>query len=334
MEPKLNLMKAILGLEHYFCPKYCGIVDRRRVIGYLLFSVSEVLIILYHFILILRLGEFMGGVVVADVVNAVLFASLQLAIWTKKLTFTKGLTFLYMLAFAKLAANCILSSVFGALPDELSSISNVFLVFLLVLMALTQLMYKTALALIAGLVPMVVFYFIEHPAVTSFFGMKAFFVGFVMIIYVYIYNTNYVLKGLRQPQKVTHVERKALDMLAKLKEKDNDNAGNLMDRLNPELRQNIINNASEHLKKEELNNLMWDELCADLTNSEIQICKLVLQDKSLKEICILLDKTESNITSQRSHIRKKLNMDRKDDLKRTLELRFAEIRKKKVNTSL
>lgn len=332
MEPKLNLMKAILGLEHYFCPKYCGIVDRRRVIGYLLFSVSEVLIILYHFILILRLGEPHG--VVADVVNAVLFASLQLAIWTKKLTFTKGLTFLYILAFAKLTANCILSSVFGALPDELSSISNVFLVFLLVLMALTQLMYKTALALIAGLVPMVVFYFIEHPAVSSFFGMKAFFVGFMMIIYVYIYNTNYVLKGLRQPQKVTHVERKALDMLAKLKEKDNDNAGNLMERLDPELRQNIINNASEHLKKEELNNLMWDELCADLTNSEIQICKLVLQDKSLKEICILLDKTESNITSQRSHIRKKLNMDRKDDLKRTLELRFAEIRKKKGNTSL
>ena len=328
MEPKLNLMKAILGLEHYFCPKYCGIVDRRRVIGYLLFSVSEVLIILYHFILILRLGEPHG--VVADVVNAVLFASLQLAIWTKKLTFTKGLTFLYILAFAKLAANCILSSVFGELPDELSSISNVFLVFLLVLMALTQLMYKTALALIAGLVPMVVFYFIEHPAVSSFFGMKAFFVGFMMIIYVYIYNT----KGLRQPQKVTHVERKALDMLAKLKEKDNDNAGNLMERLDPELRQNIINNASEHLKREELNNLMWNELCADLTNSEIQICKLVLQDKSLKEICILLDKTESNITSQRSHIRKKLNMDRKDDLKRTLELRFAEIRKKKLNTSL
>ena len=142
-------MKAILGLEHYFCPKYCGIVDRRIVIGYLLFSVSEVLIILYHFILILRLGEPHG--VVADVVNAVLFASLQLAIWTKKLTFTKGLTFLYILAFAKLTANCILSSVFGALPDELSSISNVFLVFLLVLMALTQLMYKTALALIGCL---------------------------------------------------------------------------------------------------------------------------------------------------------------------------------------
>ena len=125
------------------------------------------------------IGRIYGGV--ADVVNAVLFASLQLAILTKKLTFTKGLTFLYILAFAKLAANCILSSVFGALPDELSSISNVFLVFLLVLLALTQLMYKTALALIAGLVPMVVFYFIEHPAITSFFGMKAFFVGFMCI---------------------------------------------------------------------------------------------------------------------------------------------------------
>lgn len=44
MEPKLNLMKAILGLEHYFCPKYCGIVDRRRVIGYLLFRFPRYLL--------------------------------------------------------------------------------------------------------------------------------------------------------------------------------------------------------------------------------------------------------------------------------------------------
>lgn len=46
----------------------------------------------------------------------------------------------------------------------------------------------------------------------------------------------------------------------------------------------------------------------------------------LKEICNELNKSESNITSQRSHIRKKLNMDRKDDLRRELEKRFYEAR--------
>lgn len=67
-------------------------------------------------------------------------------------------------------------------------------------------------------------------------------------------------------------------------------------------------------------------VCADLTNSERVICQMVLEGKMLKEICIELNQSESNITSQRSHIRKKLNMDRKDDLRRELEKRFYEAR--------
>ncbi|MFW5497561.1 MAG: hypothetical protein ACOCO5_06125 [Segatella copri] len=40
----------------------------------------------------------------------------------------------------------------------------------------------------------------------------------------------------------------------------------------------------------------------------------------------MLNKSESNITSQRSHIREKLNMDRKDDLRQVLEARISQIR--------
>ena len=54
--------------------------------------------------------------------------------------------------------------------------------------------------------------------------------------------------------------------------------------------------------------------------SSVSICSTA----SGTEICIELNKSESNITSQRSHIRKKLNMDRKDDLRRELEKRFYE----------
>lgn len=135
-----------------------------------------------------------------------------------------------------------------------------------------------------------------------------------------------VTKGLRQPREVNQEEKRALEMLANLRDMDYDKAGMLIERLNPDLRQRIVNHATERLRKEEIERLAWDMVCADLTRSEKEICKLIIKDKSLKEICNLLGKSESNITSQRCHIRKKLNMGRKDDLKRTLEMKIAEIR--------
>ena len=82
-----------------------------------------------------------------------------------------------------------------------------------------------------------------------------------------------------------------------------------------------------HLFNEELNRVAWDQVCDGLTFSEKEICKLILQGHTLKEICAKLNKSESNITSQRCHIRKKLNMDRRDDLRRTLEVRFYDAQK-------
>lgn len=103
---------------------------------------------------------------------------------------------------------------------------------------------------------------------------------------------------------------------------------NLLNRLSNEQQQNILDRAVEQLKSNEQSKKAWDLVCIDLTNSERQICQMVLEGKSLKEICIELNKSESNITSQRSHIRKKLNLDRKDDLRRELEKRFYEARYK------
>lgn len=115
-------------------------------------------------------------------------------------------------------------------------------------------------------------------------------------------------------------------MLADLKDEEKNMAVNLLSRLSPEQQKNILERAAEQLKTSELSKKAWDLVCADLTNSERVICQMVLEGKVLKEICIELNKSESNITSQRSHIRKKLNMDRKDDLRRELEKRFYEAR--------
>ena len=41
-----------------------------------------------------------------------------------------------------------------------------------------------------------------------------------------------------------------------------------MKRLTPDVRQNIITHASEHLFNEELNRMAWDQVCDGLTFSE------------------------------------------------------------------
>ncbi|MEG1634518.1 MAG: hypothetical protein RR388_02720 [Rikenellaceae bacterium] len=57
----------------------------------------------------------------------------------------------------------------------------------------------------------------------------------------------------------------------------------------------------------------------ELTKSEIEICDLILKGKKLTEICKTLNKTETNISSQRSHIRNKLSLSPTDNLKVALE---------------
>ena len=62
-------------------------------------------------------------------------------------------------------------------------------------------------------------------------------------------------------------------------------------------------------------------LFPELTASGREVCRLILQDKKLGEICAILDKKESNINSTRMHIRRKLNMQPSDNLRKVLQER-------------
>jgi len=229
--------------------------------------------------------------------------------------------------FAKLALDSVFCINFGLANDNLSVISNLFVVFILAITALSQALYKTCTIITVGMIPMLLIYLFSIPLMSVLFSLKTIFLGFMMLVYVAVYNMSIVTKGLRQPKRMARVENKALNMLADLKDNQPEAAESLMKRLTPDVRQKIITHASEHLFKEELDRVAWDQVCDGLTFSEKEICKLILQGHTLKEICAELNKSESNITSQRCHIRKKLNMDRRDDLRRTLEVRFYDAQK-------
>lgn len=48
MKLKSDIVNLIVRVEHHLCPQYCGVVDRRRIIAFLLLTISELIIIPYH----------------------------------------------------------------------------------------------------------------------------------------------------------------------------------------------------------------------------------------------------------------------------------------------
>ena len=314
-----------MRLEHHLCPDYCGVVDRRRVIAFVFLTLIEILIIPYHFLLFYMMKAW-GGMFY-NIVHTIALAVLTYVVLKRKVVFKTGISLLYILVFVKLAIDSMLCLHYQGDRDNLSVMSNIFIMFILAITAQSQQLHRTTLGFTVALLP-VVAVAISHTQISVlFFSIKAVLIGFLMILYVWLYNWEPVMvKELRQPKQMREEEKKALHMLADLKDEEKDMAVNLLSRLSPEQQQNILDRAAEQLKTNEQSKKAWNLVCADLTNSERVICQMVLEGKMLKEICIELNKSESNITSQRSHIRKKLNMDRKDDLRRELEKRFYEAR--------
>lgn len=325
MKAKNKLWDWCLRLEHHLCPDYCGVVDRRRVIAFVFLTLIEILIIPYHFLLFYMM-KVLGGMFY-NIVHTLALALLIYVVLKRKVVFKTGISLLYILVFVKLAIDSMLCLHYQGDRDNLSVMSNIFIMFILAITAQSQQLNRTTLGFAVALLPVVAVAISHMQISTLLFSIKAVLVGFLMILYVWLYNWEPVIvKELRQPKQMREEEKKALHMLADLKDEEKDMAVNLLSRLRPEQQKNILERAAEQLKTSELSKKAWDLVCADLTNSERVICQMVLEGKMLKEICIELNKSESNITSQRSHIRKKLNMDRKDDLRRELEKRFYEAR--------
>lgn len=97
---------------------------------------------------------------------------------------------------------------------------------------------------------------------------------------------------------------------------------NILEQLADESRDNVIRNVKEAINEEEMKKSRMAEIFPELTPSEIEICRLVILEKTLNEVCEILGKTEGNITCQRSNIRRKLGLKPADNLKKVLQARF------------
>ena len=134
-------------------------------------------------------------------------------------------------------------------------------------------------------------------------------------------------EGLRNDElellKLLRMNKSQVKALLELsKSKSSVRTGELLDIVDDQVRHNIIHAVSTWQRQKEVESTNMSMKFPELTNSEREICALILQDKKQNAICMLLNKSASNINSQRAHIRKKLGLRPQDDLKAALRRRM------------
>ena len=96
----------------------------------------------------------------------------------------------------------------------------------------------------------------------------------------------------------------------------------LLNLLGERSQRNLLANVIEFLQLRETEKNMIAQALPELTPSETDICQLILRNKKLSEVCAILGKTESNISTQRANIRRNLKMKPSDNLQQILEQRM------------
>lgn len=123
---------------------------------------------------------------------------------------------------------------------------------------------------------------------------------------------------------VLRLEKSQVKAFVKLAKRQTDVNGavNLMNILGDKAQQNVITNVKAIMMANATEKRKMEEMFPELTPTQIAISRYILSDKSVSDICLLMNKSESNITTQRSTIRKKLGLAAGDDLKAELMKRI------------
>lgn len=319
----MKWMKLLSRLEYYKYPKYCGLQERRQLVCFLLTTFVELIYIPAN---LLGLNSYHNALFfdLYNWVHLCFVIGLQVAFWRNRISTSLAISIFFIAITFKLSCESLYELV--AAESNQHVLGNLTVIIILPVVCLSVRLMRLSVIITIMLTVCLGACVALGPTGYMVSSMRIFFVGYMLIFFCLLYNTKAFGRGLRQPHVVDAQERKALQTLINLHEDEREQALSLMDQLSEDQKVKIRQNVQDYFREQEVDRLAYARLCPELTKSEIEICNLILQGKSLKEMCDMLIKSESNITSQRAHIRKKLGMNRKEELKSTLEFRIHEIR--------
>lgn len=306
----------ISKLEHIKYPYYCGLQERRQFVCFLFITFVELFYIPAN---ILGLNDYHHSIIfdTYNWLHLIFVIILQILFWSDTLSTKTSVYTFFIAVTVKLSAES-LYELFTTDAYDIHILSNLSIILILASVAIAVRLSKLAVTITTILTFSLIIFCITSPLHHIVRVMRVFFVGYMFILYIITFDSKNATKGLRLPDNITKEEQVAIDMLINLNKSDKEKVYSLLSRLSSIHQEELLNNIKDYYHQQYIETVNLLSICPSLTPSEIEICKLILMDKSLKEICFTLHKTPSNITSQRTHIRKKLNLTKQDDLRTSL----------------
>ena len=121
--------------------------------------------------------------------------------------------------------------------------------------------------------------------------------------------------------KLNKEQLKLYLQLAK-KEYSEDETRLILSQFNERTQKYIIHNVTKYINAEASTDECIEQAFPDLTPSERNIAQLILRGCKLSSICMILNKTETNVSTQRANIRRKLGLKSTDSLYEALKTRM------------
>lgn len=272
--------------------------------------------------------------------NATQFAallSLTILYFTKKIKTNTAFSAILFLTHIEICIEMIYCSINGDYAfQRLLIMSNMVISVLYIMISICAYMYKISiqLAFISVVSYIVCVIVTQGPFLTSFLPLIVIIYGMAAIL-GYLLNKN--IKTLLKEYNLLKAEEasllKSLQMsrdelfaFAQLVNNDNskDKNGTLLSILGEKTKKNLYAAIASHIKEEKSHIDVLRTVFPELSPSELSICRLIVQDKTVSQISEILHRSSGNITSQRSNIRSKLKLEKNDNLKEVLLERMRE----------
>lgn len=152
----------------------------------------------------------------------------------------------------------------------------------------------------------------------------------VMLALIFAYigilgiHTTRISQRLQADNNAIKRESEELKLYVELAKKKCDEGGtrSILTQFNEKTRKNVIGNVLKYTEAELYTKKQIEKVFPELTASERDIVQLILKGYKLSGICNMLDKSESNVNTQRANIRRKLGLLPVDNLNDALHRRM------------
>ncbi|NMW76412.1 LuxR C-terminal-related transcriptional regulator [Phocaeicola vulgatus] len=272
--------------------------------------------------------------------NATQFAallSLTILYFTKQIKTNTAFSAILFLTHIEICIEMIYCSINDDYAfQRLLIMSNMVISVLYIMISICAYMYKISIQLsFISVVSYIVCVIVtQGPFLTSFLPLIVIIYGMAAILgHLLNKNINSLLKeyNLLKAEEASllkslQMSRDELFAFAQLVGNDNskEKNGTLLSILGEKTKKNLYAAIASHIKEEKSHIDVLRTVFPELSPSELSICRLIVQDKTVSQISEILHRSSGNITSQRSNIRSKLKLEKNDNLKEVLLERMRE----------